>query len=385
MNIEQILKMPIETLLAVFFNATINSNRDFEIQSNYRESKFLSMPNDTYKLTAEQLTKKYKIHFSQINGTTIVSEIKNEKGWNIDTFLNAIYRAIITKINKTDKIDIEMALAMFIFRGSADFNRGLYAVDIKREISSKRYMDNLFKLLLSTDELLSRLNLNFRELQPQFISSQNKRNTQIRINLKWFFDKVLYKFKDINKYKFDILNKNITDLGDVKIYPSFENRIVFYRENCLGRKLKKSEIKSLREELNFSRYEYEKATDFDVRNQKIVSYAREVLPDECVACKDKFPIDSRSFKMPRNNRYFFEINHVIPWANDSKIVDVFDNLVKLCPTCHRALTPRRAYESLQKNIIEKMINSRMEVKQFITSMNKNTDLADVDYVYSMLK
>ena len=92
---------------------------------------------------------------------------------------------------------------------------------------------------------------------------------------------------------------------------------------------------------------------FGIRNQKIVAYAREIFEDICVGCGDKYRIEDRSFKMPRNNRYYFEINHVVAYANDSKAVDVLDNLVKLCSTCHRVLTLGRAYPDLQKEIIKR--------------------------------
>ena len=32
--------------------------------------------------------------------------------------------------------------------------------------------------------------------------------------------------------------------------------------------------------------------------------------------------------------------------------DILENLVKLCPACHRALTPNRAEESYQKKLLK---------------------------------
>ncbi len=386
-NIDKLLEKPIETLLVVFFNTTQNKDNNFEIKSEYRETKFLKITENSHKNTALLLSNKYFLDFNCINKTAIVAIIENDKKINTEDFLNLVYEKIIVYLKKLPSdylLDIEMALALFTLRGSADFNHGFYSVDIKN--SNNVYLDNFFKLLLSSDDLLSRLNLNFRELQPQFVSGSNKRNTQVRINLKWFYDNAISKIKEINKYKADVLSKNNKKLGEVRKYSSFEDRLIFYRQSIIGRKLKEKEVVSLRKSLDFS-FQDGKDSDnsFFRRNQKIVSYAREIFPDICVGCDNKYQINDRSFIMPRNDRYYFEINHVIPYSNDSSSVDVLDNLVKLCPTCHRALTPGRAYDTLQKEIIKNMINSRKEVKNFIISMMQNNQSSPIDYVFSILK
>lgn len=386
-NIDQLLKKPVETLLVVFFNTVQNNEGNFEIQSNYRQTKFLKITNSSYRQTATQLSKKYGLDFKYNNSAAIAAIIENNRKLNLEEFFSVIYEAILPKLNKLSSnlsLDVEFALALFILRGSADFNHGFYSVDLKNLTYS--YFDNFFKLLLSTDDLLSRLNLNFRELQPQFVTGKNLRNTQVRINLKWFYDNVVRQFSHINQYKTKVLEKNIKILGEIRKYRSFEDRLIFYRQSVLGRKLKQQEINSLRRELEFSqKIEPTKDNKFLIRNQKIVSYAREIFDDVCVGCGDHYNIADRSFKMPKDDRYYFEINHIIAYSNDSSTVDVLDNLVKLCPTCHRALTPGRAYESLQKSIIKKMINSRIEVKRFIKSMMAGRSLSLVDYVYSKLK
>lgn len=142
----------------------------------------------------------------------------------------------------------------------------------------------------------------------------------------------------------------------------------------------------MRQDLEFSQQiELKPENLFIIRNAKIVSYARKTFDDICVGCNDLYEIIDRSFKMRRNERFYFEINHVIPYASNSSVVDVLDNLVKLCPVCHRALTPGRAYEKLQKSIIKKMIESRKEVEQFVKLVMPPTFTSPVEYVYSVLK
>ena len=384
MSLESTLKlMKLETLLLLFFNTTQNKDNDFEIQSKYRKSKFL--PNIeldySYKITCENLIKKYNINFSIKDSVTICAIIKNTDNLDLDTFLNLVYNIIIIKIVNLEKnypFDVECALALFILRGSADFNRNLYSVDIKNV--SQLYFDNLFKILLSSDVLLNKLNLNFRELQQDYINGR-ERNTQIRINLRWFYDNVMDKYIYLNPYKGKILLENKNIIGSDSYFSSFEERIIFYRKKILNRELSKYEINDLRNELNFQQNTSDKKIS---RNQKIVIYAREVFDDICVGCSDKYDIKDRSFKIPKTNRYYLEINHVLPFANDPSQIDVLDNLVKLCPVCHRALAPGRAEESLQIDIINKMIHSRKEIECFINNIKPN-NMSDVEFIFNNLK
>lgn len=394
MNVEQLLlNAPLPTLLAVFFNSDKDVNDgDFYVDSTYRKgtsiySSRIQLPDSSYEDTARRLTKKYGLQFTQKNNVTVRAKITNNLHLELDDFRNRVYEAILPKIVTTNiNIDFEMALAMFSLRGSADFKFGYYAVDLKKP--TKRYVDNLFKVLLSSDELLSRLNLNFREMQPQYVSGTQQRNTQIRINLKWYYDNVVTTDNgNLNQYKTDLMSANIQHLGDVRIYNSFEERLIIYRESVLGRKLSASEIASLRNDLEFDRHEKSllPTESFTKRNQQIVSFARETFEDVCVGCGHKYKIEDRSFIMPRNNRYYFEINHVIAYANNSTTVDVVDNLVKLCPTCHRALTPGRAFPEYQKEIINQELQSRPEVKQFILSMMPHNCKDPIDFVFQNLK
>ncbi|MCL2017436.1 MAG: HNH endonuclease [Alphaproteobacteria bacterium] len=388
MTIDALLQMPLDALLAAFFNTAEDSNGNFEIVSDYRTSKFLELPSDSHAKTAKGLSEKYGLSFELKSTSVISAQIENDKNWTLDQFLDAVYKSILPKLNKLSAdypLDTEIALALFIFRGSVDFNRNLYAVDWKNP--TQQYLDNFFKLLLSSDDLLNRLNLNFRELQPQFVAGERQRNTQIRINLKWFYDNVISRYGNINEYKSDILQTQIVNLGEVRNFTSFEDRLVFYKQSILGRGLTESEINILRQDLEFSKQiiAQDPENKFAIRNQKIVSFARETFDDICVGCNDIYKIDDRSFKMPRNDRYYFEINHVIAYANDSDSVDVLDNLVKLCPACHRALTPNRAYPEYQKAIIEKMLASRPEVANFVESMMTGKYPSPVEYVYQSLK
>lgn len=383
-SMKEVLNKNIETLFAVFFNSTQNADGNFEIISSFKKTKFLPCQgNNIYDITAKNLSKKYDLSFNWNKGIKIVALIENDEKINMDDFLNKTYLAIIKKIGtiseKTFNIDIELALAMFSFRGSADFTGNFYTVDA-RNLTSK-YVDNLFKILLSSKDLLSKLNFNFRDFQPQQVSGKHKRETQIRSNLKWFHDNVATKLKSINPYKARTLTENKDKIGLLVETDSFLERIKFYKENVVGKKLTKQEIEKLRQSIKFDKEEEKES-----RNQKIVTYAKEIFEDKCVGCSDMYNIKDRSFIMKRTGKYYLEINHVISYSSDSKKVDVLDNLVKLCPVCHKALTRNRSTEIIQKKIIKNMLESRKEVEVFIYEMmDKVKYKTPIDFVFDKLR
>jgi 5-methylcytosine-specific restriction protein A len=340
-----------------------------------------------YGETARKLSERYGLEFSQNGKVEISAIIENDQHLSLSEIRQLLYSKIAIRIPAlppTFDLDTELALAIFILRGSPDVHHSFYSVDFIQE--DEIYLDNFLKILLSSNELFDRLNFNFRNLQPQFLSGTNMRNTQVRINLKYFYDRVMVEHSGLNRYKFEALKSRFSELGDVRTYPSFEERVIFYMSRVLGKKLQDSDVSKLRAELSFtSGEELEAQGAFTARNQRIISFARETFPDECVGCKGVYPLEDRSFRMPRNDRFYLEINHVVPYANDSSSVDVLDNLVKLCATCHRALTPRRAPEELQKKIIEGMLESRLEVRRFVTGFMGSKFSDPVQYVFQNLK
>lgn len=386
-DVNSLLGMKLETLLVAFFNSRETAVGDFEITSKW--GKQLGYDADrAYLETSLQLSSKYGLEFEQVGKSTLRVRISNPNQISFSDFRERLYlgaAGALAEIPDGIDLDVEMALAMFLLRGSPDTKFGFYSVDIKN--LDPQYAENIQKLLFSSDKLLNRLNLNFRQLQPQFVAGTNMRNTQIRVNLKWFYDSVMFDNGHLNPYKKAVLDKNIESLGETRLSHTFEDRLIFFQEKIIGRDYTKEERDQLRKELKFLTQadEQDDGGEFVARNQKIIAYARETFDDVCVGCSDEYPIESRSFLMQRNNRFYFEVNHVISYSSDSKAVDVLDNLVKLCATCHRALTPNRAHVELQKSIISKMLNSRDAVATFVTSRNLTKGLTNVDFVLQNLK
>lgn len=390
-TVDQVSKGAFETLLVIFFNSTLDRNGDVVVTSKWLDQlgvKALKGQDRKYQETADALSSKYGLLFSRKTSVEISATLMNESKLGLEEVQKNLYLEIIQRIPSLPEdypLDEELALALFLLRGSPDTKFGYYSVDVKRPTAG--YVVNVEKVLMSSEDLWSRLNFNFRDLQPQFTAGQVLRNSQIRVNLKWFYDKVMVKNPQLNPYKFQVLVQKKADLGEIRQFHSFEKRMQFYRSRMLGRALNSNEIESLRKELLF-RDEItneDSDTPFNIRNQRIISLARETFEDICVGCDGTYPIDHRTFLMPRNGRYYLEVNHVVPFASGSNAVDVLDNLVKLCPTCHRALAPYRAAEKLQREIINKMIESRPEVRAFVTSRANAFGQKPADYIYANLK
>ncbi len=374
--------------LFAFFNTRLLGKENFKntfcLRSLYRESKFLE-PNEKEKIafakeTNQNLSDYFKLPFEneQFGKHTVI--IQNDLQFEIDDYVNQLYANILRRRQSGDEKAFEKALitAIFVPNGSADFNRQYYATDIYRPICTPNYFKKLFMLILNIDSRF--LNLNFRELQKQFWSKENQRNTQIRINLAYFVENS----ESLNSFKTKILKDNQN-----KIKPLLENqkstlpaRADFYLSYILGKK--HINIDQLRQRLNF-----DKDDDAQIaisRNPEIVRIARAVLDDQCAACHKDYAILDRTF-LRRDGSPYLEIHHNVAFTHDKKQCDTLENLVKLCPVCHRALTKNRAQENYQKYLIGNILDFSQEAKNFaqiISQIDENNRHALIDFVYEAL-
>lgn len=389
MNIDEFLTKPTKTLIMAIFNVDVLENKNFRLYSKFRKTKFSNETLDDSIYEREKMNMKsyFELDF-QRNGSMIHYDIFNNyqgNSINFDKFIDLVYFEIIQRISKNNEdYEKDLILGIFSMRGSSDFTAGYMAIDAN---ASENQLDKYFKLILNSEKLLDYLNLNFREVQAQFVSGENQRDTQIRVNLGWFYTFNQF-FKSINEYKANTLD---FQANNGKIRPAkmidtrsaaFVDRINFYRKNILGKELSESEVENIRNDL------FGDSVDAQTtRDQRIRAFIQETTDDVCVGCKDEYDIKDRSFKMPyNNNRWYLEINHIIPFSNSPERLDVPENLIKLCAVCHRALTPNRAEETLQKTIIKRMIyNSRTEIESFITYIANENNMQPVDFVFNKLR
>jgi len=385
MNVKELINFKnIRALLVVFFNLSGEDEKYFYVKSEYRESIFL--PNATKKFNYIKLNNQMRKYFglpfeSDGFGKHILRIKKNIKINNADIFLSEIYRQIQLLGFNISSSDYEEAIIMglFVLRGSPDFTGQYYAVDIYREFSTKKYLKNIFQLLSGT-VAISQFNLNFREFQPQYTAGTNYRNTQIRIKLVWIWEKYGLKLKDINSYKFSVLNKNKNKIaGRLSTTGNFLDRLIEYMQNVLGEEIGKEKVQQERKRLGIVAN-----SSIDVRDYNLKNIVNNIFPDECMGCKDIFEKKIRTFKLRNRDQYYFEIHHVIPFSV-GKEHDQIDNLAKLCPVCHRILTRNRAEEYLQKETIQNILNNSENVKKYVSILVGTSDMSLLtNFVYQKL-
>ncbi len=133
------------------------------------------------------------------------------------------------------------------------------------------------------------------------------------------------------------------------------------------------------------------------RNRTIVSQVYNDEPDECVCCKNNYNIADRSFYVKRKvngvlvDRYFFEIHHAISFSNgqsqnkEENVLDVVENLVKVCPTCHACMTAKRGRECDIKTLIQNMLKNSPKVRNFAEGYFETKDMNELmDNIYYVL-
>ena len=220
-------------------------------------------------------------------------------------------------------------------------------------------------------------------MQHQFISGENERNTQFRINLRYFYDRLAQDLLSVNKFKADILLCNrqlIITKNIAQESKTFIERLMFYKDRVLNHQKTEREIEQLRRDLGFV---YDEMIDEKVkRNQGIVQYVRAFFDDECVCCKNTYPLESRTFRHRDSERFYLEVHHVISFSADHTL-DQIDNLVKVCPACHRALTKNRADETYQKQLIGEILVNAPKAKEFCLNFTDENNC--VQFIYDRLR
>ncbi|WP_273381976.1 HNH endonuclease signature motif containing protein [Actinobacillus porcinus] len=374
----------LDALLAAFANAKPSDN-GMVIESSYKHSDYASyaLTDEIFQSNNHNMTEYFALPFALENRKHrfFISTVSN-----MDIFFQQVYRRIQQKRFEDEITDIEferkMLLAFFGLRGSADFKLNFYALDLLEKVVSVTYLNMLFNLVTNLSDV-RQLNFNFRELQDDYISGKNLRNTQFRINLRYFYEKVGDRLGQINRYKSDILQDNqqsILSRNIVQKDKNFVYRIMFYQEKVLGKFKTENEIEQLRKELGFV---YNTQIDEKTqRDQSIVQYVRAYFDDECAACKQIYPISDRTFKYRNSERYYLEVHHCISFSADRNC-DQIDNLVKLCPACHRALTKGRADEEYQKLLISNIFKNAPKAKEFCLNFVSEEDC--INFVYDRLR
>lgn len=398
----------IKMLSFIFFNlgnqkTYTGENDKYEIDIAYRLSKFSEMEFSNRlatinnSLLQDYTGLSFEITTSTNKNIRHSSVLINDTPYSREEFLYKVYARIEQARFLHPKRFFEKIIAssFFIPRGSIDLNRNYFTVDVLKQNVSELYIENLLSILMSLTEI-KQLNFNFRELQPEYIEGKN-RNTQLRINLRWFYDYYRDEVESLNLYKFNLLESNRSDIllsnYSNNLSSSFIERAIFYKDKILGEqsnfeKISKQQLRNIvenyREELDFDDSQTEQSRIY--RDQSLVKLARISQPDICHACHEYYPLEQRTFTVRGSNRPYLELHHVISFGADQS-GDVLENLVKLCPACHRALTPNRADEDYQKMIIDSIFRHSQDAYEYVRLfLNERANENDaIEFVYQNLK
>ena len=399
------LKEQMPFLLGAFYGRYCFSDDNTLIYtlSTYKRSSFLpdeAFYNESKIDYLKQLNLQSEIPNWHINTNKNIKKaefvfvLENDLKLNQDQFFARLYTKILlsdfTSNNKALQERQKFTRAFFELRGSIDTTRALLAQDYFYNSISELKRISLF--LDNIGLSINVLNINFRDLQAQYICGENRRNTQLRINLYWYLEKMglmsVYK-AEIIKRKFDIdyTDSNNGYYNFVCKAPefnknSFLERINFYSTRILDNDLTQRDINNLRKELKFD----EDSRDDFKRNINITQIIRYQTKDECAACKNKYNIADRSFllrKFPK--KYYTEIHHFVSVGKEKEL-DVIENLTKLCPTCHRALGRGKASEHYQKELIKNIIEANRHNFEFASLIFESKDKKTlIQKVYENLK
>lgn len=342
---------------------------------------------------------KFKFRIAKIKAIYI---IENDLNLTKEEFFNKLYNKLFTDENNRWLFDNNFNESKRLFisaycelRGSIDTTAKFISLDF---FSENKYETRKITLLNEDMSVpIQAINLNFRELQNDFIQNINKRNTQLRINLFWYLENIgiinEYKARIIlNAYNLPLNIRGNFKFSNAKMYKNVEKnvdllkRIFIYTNLIYGNKLTEDQIKKYRKEL----LEIDEIDNLDekkrARNRFLVDYVIDQKPDKCAGCHNIYDIKNRSFIHKKTNKFYFEVHHNIPFSVHPKSDDV-KNMVKLCPVCHKCLSKNIANAEIQKKIIESILdfdNNALEFASDILEININQKEKIIEEIFQLL-
>ncbi len=318
--------------------------------------------------------------------------LENDLNINNDSFYNKLYAKLVSscewiydeQLNEDKKSFIRGYMEL---RGSIDTTANYiaqdYFYDSVFEIKKARMLVDYLSIPYNV------VNINFRELQHDYYAGIRTRNTQLRLNIWWYMENIGM----INGYKAEVFalsrhlslpdpEKNVYFFYNDDIRRRANNlldeRLNFYSTNVFGKDITEEDIKKMRNELNFEH------TTGTIRSRALVEAIKYLTPDECVCCKNKYNIEDRSYINRNTGRYYFEIHHVISIGSNKELDDE-NNMVKLCPTCHRTLKRGSGTPEEQKELIREIFHNAPQTLDFAEHFFNTKDFETiVDLTYKNL-
>lgn len=406
LKLSDFLKLPIKpfaygAFLSRIMEDSINDNKVFYAYTNFRSSKYVykdDFPINSYANNLISSLNKHSGHYNWciINSSPTQLEARFYIIDDISMSKTMFYKALYQKLLQENWLlsdDMNEEKKDFIrgfmeLRGSVDTTMKLiaqdYFYDDRMELKKAQILTDMMNLPLVY------ANFNARNLQPQYISGENRRNTQFRINAFFYAKEIGF----LNEYKARVFNnaykkyiRSSTKKDDITYFDvdipvsrnddvQFIKYLNFFTNNIYQKNLTKSTIDDLRKRLGFTDGD---SNDSTKRNKTLIDLFDEISEDKCAVCGTK-----TTFLNKGTGRQYFEIHHVISFYN-GKELDNIANLVKLCPTCHDMLKKNRSTKENQTKAIYKILHLHPEIYEFTSSYLQIDDINELaEKIWTML-
>ncbi len=377
--------------LSRIMTKTISGSPCFYAYTNFRSSKAVYKDDFNFYSYADELVTSLN-HFSGFhnwekhNVKDTVMELRfyviNDLGITSTQLYSFIYKKLMgcdwlmqEGLNEEKKAFMRGFMEL---RGSVDTTTKYIAQDYFFENSIEFKKCQILTNMM--DLPLAYANYNPRNLQPQFVSGENKRNPQFRINLMFYANKIGF----INKYKAAIFNNSYysrekKEINGITFFElelsnskddsvNFVKMLNFFTNHIYEKKITPAAVIELRKRLGF---DTQSSTSKTSRNRTIIELFNEISEDKCAICGT-----SETFLNKRTGRQHFEIHHVISYKNGTEF-DNIANLVKLCPTCHDMLKKNATAKEKQIKAITKILSEHLEVLEFAKSYLQTDDINEI--------
>lgn len=402
LTVSELLRRDIKPfLLGTFLSRTIEKNvngeKYLECYTSYQKSKYVFDIDFNYAAYVNELKEDLN-YFSgyknweidKADGKVKISfTVKNDLNISKVAFVRSLYNKMMREewvgepnLNEQKK---QFLRGYIETRGSVDTSRKLIAQDY--------FYDNRFELKMGLqlvtilDLPLEYININFRDLQPQYTSGENMRNTQFRVKAFWYANQIGF----LNKYKAKIFKTcyytrrewttNRIQYFDVDVpnsrnaSTSFINYFNFFTNNIFEKQLTDGVIETLRNQLGFN----STPVSTGHRDQTLRKIFDTIEEDKCAICGT-----TQTFTNRTTGRQHFEIHHVISYTNGVEF-DNIANLVKLCPTCHDSLGKGRAPKDVQIRGIITILTNKPNVFEYVSDYFQTTDIYELsEKIWEML-
>lgn len=435
LNLSDFLKKNIApTVLGAFFR------RSEYIQNNYiytyfsfRASKYCSFKDDYYQQYADCINQNSGMYpYWQLNKTDNTDMIcipsKYKGVFILKNDLNIDLSDTQSGNNFTNRLINKIRREEFLFDYSMkekrnDFLRGYLDVAMSYDGSGLLACDyhcttrqDIVKISLLMEHGL--MNPEYFNFNTRLTTDTVQKDDQFRVSWKYY----LHEIGTYNKYRMKCIQNNDIKATALSINEN-KSGIFYFNIEYVDLNAKQKNEKILRFITKYNSFknmaygyriegnqdendliEYRQLFGMDdsnkqirqaTRNKTIIKQVYDDEEDVCICCKNDYCIKDRSFLMKRNvhgklvERYYFEIHHAISFSNEQgnekNVLDVIENLVKVCPTCHACMTAKRGLKTDVKNLIQNMLNNSLKVRNFAEGYFGTTDeIILIDKIYEFL-